>query len=162
MRNPNPEYIVNLITQLIGADILKSLADHWLDYPSLWAIQQVVGRTIESKLDSMRTETLAGIIEYSDVLVPVGKPLIRRCERLQNYFDQTTKWPPGMKSSGRALLHELAFVTLLMIIMDMIKQEEYKVDNELIAEEREWEEFWARFNLPRNHSLYGMPPEVKF
>ena len=162
MRNPSPEYIVNLITQLISADTLKSLTDHWLDYPSLWASQRVVGRTIESKLDSMRTETLVGIIEYSDVLVPVGKPPITRRERLQRYFDPTTEWPTGMKSSGRALLHELAFVTLLMIIMDMIKQEEYKIDDELMAEEREQEEFWARYNLPRNHPLYGMPPEVKF
>ena len=146
MRNPlGPLYIVNLINQIVGKTLLASLTDNPTVFNTVWDVYKVIGRTLEEALQLMTPATLAGIIIYSDRNVVVGEPRITRYQAMA-FVPKKPFYGQGFLEdfedkvfhgySGRNLLEKAALATLLMIIVDMIKQYEYRLDFELDVEER--------------------------
>ncbi|MFA6273185.1 MAG: hypothetical protein WC673_01690 [Candidatus Paceibacterota bacterium] len=150
MRNPDPQYIVNLINNFVGQAQIGRLTNYPDKYTSVWSLYPVIGCTIEARLKSSNAETLGRIIEYSDWNVWVGKPRLERKQCMGTVVnDLKTGFPtplfPLLPNGlchglcGRELLERAALVTILMIIVDMIQQEWYKMDRELEADEKEQE-----------------------
>ena len=149
MRNPNPEYIVNLITNILGKRMIGHLTDQVLE--TVWQVYAVVGPTLVKALEGMSVETLARIIEcgswdvkiagvserkHNIALTPNNLQVLDPKNRVTPLFPHC---PEGILSGlgGRKLLERAALVTLLTIIVDMINQEWYKADREIEAEEEE-------------------------
>lgn len=169
MRTPDPKYIVNLINQIIGKGLITHIANRFDLYPTVWRLYETVGYTLEQHLDTMNSGTLAEIIEYGDTRVSVGVLPIKRREHMDRLATKDCPFS-GLQFNehnlfngltGRELLEKAALFTILVVIMDMTHQEEYKVDDEVLAEEKKSEELTRRHSLPRNHPLYGKPLEVK-
>ena len=159
MRNPDPQYIVNLITNILGKRMIGHLTDQVLE--TVWQVYAVVGPTLVQALEGMSVETLARIIEYDDWDVKIAGVSRRKhnialtpnnLEVLDPKNRATPLFPKGCPEGilshlgGRMLLERAALVTLLTIIVDMINQEWYKADREIEAEE---ERFYSRYMAGR-------------
>jgi len=148
MRNPDPEYIINLINNFVGQTQIGRLTDHPDIYTNVWSLYPVIGCTIETRLKSANAETLGRIIQYSDWNILVGKPHLMRKQCMGTVVNDlkigfpTPLFPRVTEGlfhglCGRKLLERAALVTILMIIVDMIQQEWYKADREIEAEEEQ-------------------------
>jgi hypothetical protein len=163
MRKPDPKYIVNLINQIVGKYLIYHITERFDLYPTVWRIYETVGPRIEQFLRGVTFEKLAQIIEYGNTSVAVDIPPIKRRERMSRielaqcpFMTELSFTKNAVLNglAGRELLERAALLSILVVIMDMTHQEEYRVDDELRSEELENEEIIRLHSFPC-HRLYG-------
>ena len=155
MRKQDPQYIVNLINQIVGRDVICIMALNSNKFNTVWDVYGQVGHKLVRALSQMNPETLVGIGFYSDHHATVGKPPIMRRQKLRTCFEGLDVKSAEIIGafhglSGRDLFEAVALITLLMVVVDLIRQPLYKSTEEL----NELEEIGRRLNHPSKSSLW--------
>jgi len=148
----DPEYIVRLVKQLVGENVLAGL---WvgmrMDFSQVFAI---IGPCLQTKVRKMNSATLGRICE---------------CSRPSNFSAPLCSWSGGFirmtglgdvcsdfssKKSGRELLEEIAVATLVSVAYDFIRQRDYKFERQVeIAQEEEFDRGMSDYihHGPKDH-----------
>lgn len=125
----DPEWIVRLLVQELTKKTLHGLTPSEIGYGGrLSTLLMETAKQITRRLQPMSQETLADIIVYGDLKLPIGIPAIERKTKFENVlqlaygtmFEGPIPRPWWRQFNfGKELLIDMAMITLVSIIFDL-------------------------------------------
>jgi hypothetical protein len=126
----NKEYIVNLVTTLIGHSVLNTLTARADVYSTANDLLHEIEFIIVPKLHEMSAEKLGAIIEYSDHSFLIANSNAIHRGKVFNIHDSPAMncIKENLSYGGHNLLVHLASMTVMSIAFDLVKQADYEQD----------------------------------